>query len=131
MFLTLLLVTFLISVFVSFLVVLVFKRPIDSILKRIIADEISGAWVTYITFGLYVVGISSGVRIYELERYITKPQVQGGEIVSLTPERWVLEVYGTVISSLQGLAGVLLLFFVVALIAFVIVRIFELRRPKA
>jgi hypothetical protein len=43
----------------------------------------------------------------------------------------VLEVYGTVISSLQGLAGVLLLFFVVALIAFVIVRIFELRRPKA
>lgn len=131
MFLTLLLVTFLISVFVSFLVVLVFKRPIDSILKRIIADEISGAWVTYITFGLYVVGISSGVRIYELERYITKPPVQGGEIVSLTPERWVLEVYGTVISSLQGLAGVLLLFFVVALIAFVIVRIFELRRPKA
>lgn len=131
MFLTLLLVTFLISVFVSFLVVLLFKRPIDSILKRIIADEISGAWVTYITFGLYVVGISSGVRIYELERYITKPQVQGGEIVSLTRERWVLEVYGTVISSLQGLAGVLLLFFVVALIAFVIVRIFELRKAKA
>jgi hypothetical protein len=131
MFLTLLLVTFLISVFVSFLVVLLFKRPIDSILKRIIADEISGAWVTYITFGLYVVGISSGVRINELERYITKPPIQGGEIVSLTPERWVLEVYGTIISSLQGLAGVLLLFFVVALIAFVIVRIFELRKAKA
>jgi hypothetical protein len=131
MFLTLLLVTFAISVLVSFLVVLLFKRPIDTILKRIIADEISAAWVTYITFGLYVVGISSGVRIYELERYITKPPVQGGEIVSLTAERWVLEVYRTIISALQGLAEVLLLFFIVALLAFVIVRIVELRRTKS
>lgn len=130
MFLTLLLVTFLISVFVSFLVVSLFKRPIDRILKRIIADEISDAWVKYITFGLYVVGISSGVRIYELERYITKPPVQNAEVVSLTWERWVLEVYRTVISVLQGLAGVLLLFFIVALIAFVIVRIVEVRKAK-
>ena len=130
MFLTLLLVTFLISVFVSFLVVSLFKRPIDRILKRIIADEISDAWVKYITFGLYVVGISSGVRIYELERYISKPAGQNAEILSLTPERWVLEVYRTIISVLQGLAGVLLLFFIVALIAFVIVRIVEVRKAK-
>jgi hypothetical protein len=131
MFLTLLLVTFLISVLVSFLVVLLFTRPIDMILRRIIADEISDAWVKYIRFGLYVVGISSGVRINELERYITRPPVQNAEIVSLTLERWVLEVYRTVISVLQGLAGVLLIFFIVALIAFVVVRIVELRRANA
>jgi len=131
MFLTLLLVTFLISVFVSFLVVSLFKRPIDLILKRVIADEISGAWVKYITFGLYVVGISSGVRLYDLERYITKPPFQNSEILSLTRDRWVLEVYRTIISALQGLAGVLLVFFIVALIAFVIVRVFELRRARA
>jgi hypothetical protein len=131
MFLTLLLVTFLISVFVSFLVVWLFRGPIDRILKRIIADEISEAWVTYITFGLYVVGISSGVRIYELERYITKPPLRDAEILSLTSERWVLEVYRTVISVLQGLAAVLLLFFIVALIAFVIVRIVEVRKARA
>ena len=131
MFLTLLLVTFLISVCVSLFVVQLFKRPIDSILKRIIADDISVAWVRYITFGLYVVGISSGVRIYELERYITRPPIANAEIVTLTRERWVLEVYRTIISALQGLAGVLLLFFIVALIAFVMVRIFELRRAKA
>jgi hypothetical protein len=71
MFITLLVATLLISVAVSFLVVRVFRQPIDSILGRIIADEISGAWVTYIIFGLYVVGISSGVRIYDLERYVT------------------------------------------------------------
>ena len=131
MFLTLLLVTFLISVLVSFLVVLLFTRPIDRILKRIIADEISDAWVKYITFGLYVVGISSGVRINALERYITRPQVKDAEIIALTFERWVLEVYRTVISVLQGLAGVLLIFFIVALIAFVVVRVFELRKAKA
>ena len=131
MFLTLLLVTFVISVLVSLLVVLLFTRPIDRILRRIIADEISDAWVKYIRFGLYVVGISSGVRINELERYITRPPVQNAEIISLTLERWVLEVYRTIISVLQGLAGVLLVFFIVALIAFVVVRIVELRRAQA
>ena len=131
MFLTLLLVTFLISGVVAFVVVQLFARPIDKILRRIIADEISEAWVKYIKFGLYVVGFSSGVRINELERYITRPPVQNAEIVSLTTERWVLEVYRTVISVLQGLAGVLLIFFIVALIAFVVVRIFELWRAKA
>jgi hypothetical protein len=129
MFFTLLVVTFLISVLVSFFVTSLFRRPIDKILKRIIADEISDAWLKYIKFGLYVVGISSGVRIYELERYITKPAVPNAEILSLTPERWVLEVYRTIIGVLQGLAGVLLVFFIVALIGFVAVRFIETRKP--
>jgi hypothetical protein len=107
-----------------------FERPIDRILKRIISDEISDAWVTSITFGLYVVGISSGVRVHDLERYLTAPAFQSAEILELTSERWVLEVYRTIISVLQGLAGALLLFFVVALIAFVFVRIIEWRTAK-
>ncbi len=73
----------------------------------------------------------AGVRINELERYITRPPVQNAEIVWLTLERWVLEVYRTVISVLQGFAGVLLIFFIVALIAFVVVRVVELKRAKA
>ena len=60
------------------------------------------------------------------ERYIIKPAVEDAEIVSLTFERGVLEVYGTIISALQGLAGALLVFFIVTLIAFVIVRIVEM-----
>jgi hypothetical protein len=130
-FLTLLLVTFVISGLVSMLVVHLFTGPIGRILRRIIGDEISDAWVKYIKFGLYVVGISSGVRIGELERYITRPPFPNAEIVTLTPERWVLEVYRTVIGVLQGLAGVLLVFFIVALIAFVIVRIAESRRAAS
>jgi len=40
-------------------------------------------------------------------------------------------VYRTIISVLQGLAGVLLIFFVVALIAFVITRSIEHRRASS
>jgi membrane associated rhomboid family serine protease len=129
MFITLLVVTFLISLGVSFIVARIFAKPIDNILKRIISDAISQAWVKYLTFAIYVVGVSSGVRIWELEKYITPPPGHGG-MVELTRDRWVLEVYRTVIESLQGLAWLLLVFFVIALIAFVIVRAFELRKPK-
>ncbi|NJM17306.1 MAG: hypothetical protein HC836_04215 [Richelia sp. RM2_1_2] len=131
MFITLLLVTFLISFVVSAIVVRMFGKPIDKILRRIIADEISQAWVKYLKFAIYVVGISSGVKIWTLERYITPPQIERGQIIQLTTERWVLEVYGTIIGCLQGIAWLLLVFFVFALIAFVIVRIFELRRPMS
>lgn len=131
MFLTLLLVTFLISVLVSFLVVWLFTDPVGRILRRIIGDDISDAWVRYIRFGLYVVGISSGVRINQLERYITRPPFEHADVVSLTYERGVLELYRTVVSALQGLAAALLVFFVVTLMAFVVVRVIELRRANA
>lgn len=131
MFVTLLLVTFLISIAVSWSVVLMFSKPIERILQRIIADEISQAWVKYLKFAVFVVGISSGVRIWELEKYITPPQARDAQIIALTRDRWVLEVYRTIIESLQGLAWLLLVFFAVALLAFVILRVFELWKAKA
>ena len=81
-------------------------------------------------FAIYVVGISSGVQIPELEQYVTKPLPRDAQIVELTRDRWILEVYRTIINVLQGIAEVLLVFFVIALIAFVLVRIFELRRGR-
>jgi ABC-type transport system involved in multi-copper enzyme maturation permease subunit len=130
MFIILLAVTFVISLAVSGIAVLMFARPIDGILHRIISDPISQAWTKYVKFAIYVVGISSGVRIWQLERYITPGQFKEAQILQLTRDRWVLEVYRTVIESLQGIAWLLLVFFAVALIAFVIVRAFELRRTK-
>ena len=128
MFITLLAATFIIAFTVSTIVVLFFSKPLDKILDRIISDQISKAWSKYLKFAIYVTGISSGVRIWNLEKYITKPQYyKGAEIVQLTTERWVLEVYRTIIGTLQGIAWMLLVFFVVALIAYVIVRIFEMR----
>jgi hypothetical protein len=52
------------------------------------------------------------------------------DIVPLTPDRWVLEIYLTLIGTLQSSSMVLLVFFVFALIAVVIVRAFETRTGK-
>jgi len=46
----------------------------------------------------------------------------------LNADRWTLEVYRTIIETLQSIAWMLLVFFVAALLAYVIVRGFELRR---
>lgn len=141
MFFTLLAVTFLVALGVSALAARAFDRSIGTILSRIIADDISGGWQRFVRFAILVVGISGGVRIYDLERYIApeRPALAPGEAIppeaawrpeplDLTPERWTLEVYRTVIGSLQSIAWTLLVFFVVALIAYVVVRWAELRR---
>jgi hypothetical protein len=127
MFITLLIATFIIAFVVSTIVVLLFTKPINKILDRVISDKISRAWSKYLKFAIYVTGISSGVGIRNLEQYITKPHYEGSEIVRLTTERWVLEVYRTVIGTLQGVAWMLLVFFIFALIAYVIVRAFEMK----
>ena len=129
MFYTLLAVTFVISVLMSFIVAAIFSKPIRAMLQRIIQDEISAAWEKYLRFAIYVVGISSGVRVLDLEKYIT-PNARDGKLIELTQERWVLEIYRSVISALQGTVMLLLAFFIFALLAFVIVRAFELKKAK-
>jgi hypothetical protein len=131
MFLALLIVTFIGAAAVSSIVALAFRKPADKILQRIIADEISAVWRRYLLFALFVVGISSGVRVRELEKYITKPPIKDAEVIQLTGERWILELYRTVIETLQGLAWALLVFFMCTLFAFVIVRAFEMRKSKS
>lgn len=130
MFLSLLLVTFGIALVVSFIVVRLFETSIGNILARIIQDEISHAWVQYIKFALYVVGVSGGVRIWQIERYVT-PDPDRTVPIALTPDRWILEIYGTILGTLQSVAMTLLIFFLFALIAYVIVRAFEMRRSPS
>jgi len=125
MYLSLFAVTFSISVVVCAIIVRIFRKPVDSILDRIIADPISKAWSTYLRFAIFVTGISGGVNLRKIEQYITAPQLKNGRIVELTPIRWLLEIYRTVIETLQGIAWMLLVFFLFALIAFVIVRAVE------
>ena len=130
MFFTLLIVTFVLALLVSFVVVRLFDKPLGEIFQRIIKDPISHAWQKYIVFATYVVGISGGVRIYELERYITA-HFEKTEALTLTTERWVIEIYRTLIETLQSIAWLYLVVFVFALIAYVIVRGFELKnRPE-
>ncbi|MGA9533215.1 MAG: hypothetical protein WBR18_10910 [Anaerolineales bacterium] len=127
MFITLLVVTFVISLGTSLLVVRLFRSSIGTILDRIVSAELSAAWHRYLNFAVVVVGISGGARIWELEKYISTRAINMEPIV-LNSDRWVLELYRALIQTLQSTAWLLLVFFVFALIAYVIVRGFELRR---
>ncbi|HEY3293896.1 MAG TPA: hypothetical protein VGL38_00505 [bacterium] len=121
MFFALLVASLAISLVVCFILARIFRRPVDRILERLIGEQIHSEWVKYLRFAIYVVGISGGVQVWKLERYISA-EAPDQKILELTSERWVLEIYRTVIGTLQAVAWMLLVFFLVALIAFVIVK---------
>jgi hypothetical protein len=129
MFLTLLLVTFVLALLVSFIVARLFSESIRRILERIVAPDLAGAWHRYLIFALYVVGVSGGVRIGALEQYIN-PRDPKAPPLGLTSERWTLEVYRTVIETLQSTAWMLLVVFIFLLLAYVFARGLELRAAQ-
>lgn len=126
MFTTLLAVTFLIAVATSTVTAWLFAPAIRKILTRLVSDELASSWQRYILFAIYVVGISGGVRVWDLEKYITPDKE--GQSIALNSDRWLIEVYKTIIGALQSVAWMLLVFFLFALIAYVVVRGFELKR---
>ncbi len=77
-----------------------------------------------------MVGISGGVRIWDLEKYIS-PQAPGQSELLLTRDRWVFEVYRTIIETLQSTAWLLLAFFLITLVAYTIIRIVEKAKGHA
>ncbi len=129
MFFTLLLVTFILAIVTSFIIVKFFDKPIGKILNRVIGEDLGPAWQKYLKYAIYVVGISGGVRIWELEKYL-QPQHKDVLQIVLNSERWTLEVYRTIIGTLQSTAWMLLVFFLFAMIAYVIVKAFELKHNK-
>ena len=124
MFLALLALTLGVALATSAIVVFFFNRPIRQILDRIIGEGIAEGWHRFLLFAVFVVGVSSGVQIWKLEQYVHPPGGPEGAARPLTLDTASvgLEVYRTVIVSLQGIAWALLVFFVVALIAFAITR---------
>ena len=130
MFYYLIISTFALALLVSLIVMRLFSSSINAILARIIHDPIHEAWAKYTKFAGMVVGTSSGIRIYDMEKYITPLTYAENDkriVIELTQERWVLEIYRTIIETLQGLAWMMLVFFMVALIAYVIVRWSEIK----
>jgi hypothetical protein len=127
MFWSLLLVNLVEAFIICAIVAALFKKPVSRIMQRLVTDDIYTAWSKYITFAIYVVGISGGVRVWDLEKYIN-PSGKDNLILELTRDRWMLEVYHTVIGTMQSVAWMLLVFFLFALIAYVIVRGFELKK---
>jgi hypothetical protein len=131
MFFVLLLLTLGVALITSALVAGFFSRPIRQILDRIIGEEIAAGWHRFLIFAVFVVGVSSGVQIWKLEQYVHPEQVGPTGVVqplALTGAAIGLEVYRTIISVLKGVAWALLVFFVVALVAFAIIRRGEARQ---
>lgn len=133
MFLALLVLTLGVALATSALVVLLFNRPIRQILDRIIGEAIAAGWHRFLLFAIFVVGVSSGVKIWKLEQYV-HPDASGMQgakgILPLDTPSMGLECYRTIIETLQGVAWALLVFFVVALIAFAIIRRAEVRQTN-
>lgn len=139
-FITLLIATFATALTVSIMVAQMFRKPIEDILNRIVADSVSSAWAKYMRFAIFVTGVSSGVQFYRIEQFLDQPAPKAsptGEVPYVPPTpvldgaHWLLEIYRTIIQTLQGITWMLLVFFVCSLIAFVIVRAFELRRGNS
>ena len=129
MFVSLLIALLFVALLITSLVVFAFRKPIQGICDRLIGQTLSAAWVKFLIFALYVVGISKAVHGYRLDKYVT-PRHNTDVPAELNLNAWFLEIYQSVRSVLGGLAWSLMSFFTVALIAFIIVRAFELKREK-
>jgi hypothetical protein len=127
MFLIPLAATLLLAALLSWLVARFFSVPLNRILKRIIGHDIGDAWLKYLNFAIMVVGISSGVRVRELEKYTPMRGERDALVFDYSVERWTIELYRTAIDALQGITWMLLVFFVFAMVAYVILRIAEMR----
>ncbi len=126
-FLLLLIATLVTAIIVAALVITAFQKPVQMIFNKILGDELATAYRKFITFALFVVGVSSGVQVWKLERYleplVTSPDPEKAEaVITLTTERWGYEIYSAVIGTLGGLAWALLIFFVIALILVAVTR---------
>ncbi|MBV8049094.1 MAG: hypothetical protein JO171_18230 [Paludibacterium sp.] len=129
MFLVMLLVALVVSLLASVLTARFFDKAVDSILARIVGTELADAWHKYIQFAIVVVGVSGGVQLWELQKYIAN-KGDNGTPPPLTFMSWVLEIYRTLIETLQSIVWMLLLFFLCGMIAIVIMRSIELRRQR-
>ncbi|SCK14847.1 hypothetical protein [Vogesella sp. LIG4] len=127
MFYALLIVTLSVALVTSLLVARFFNDAITKILSRIIGPELTDAWRKYMTFAIVVVGVSGGVNMWEIQKYLQNGREQTME---LNGPRWVIEIYRTAIDTLSQISWVMLLFFLCAMVAYVIMRVAESSRAN-
>jgi hypothetical protein len=127
MFLLLLLYTLIISLVVCTIFAFVFNKPVGRILERIFKEEIYIIWQKYIIFSIFVVGVSSGVKIWKLEEYLNPDQAVN-KLASLNTDRIVLEIYRVIIDTSVSITWLIFTFLIFSLIAWVILKAFESRK---
>src|SRR5690606_3760608 len=87
-----------------------FDRATGAVFVRAFGEEVGRGWRWLVRFAVLVVGVSSGVRLYELERY-----AEEGRAPRLNGAEWLLEVYRAAVGALESVVWALLLFFLVIL----------------
>ena len=99
------------------------KDPIEVILHRFFAAHIGAALSKYLRFAIVVVGIASGTRVGALEEYIGASSWNKRALAAaLTPEIWALELYRTIVATLEGIVWLILVVAFFILLAILIIR---------
>ena len=128
MFVVLFLVTFLLAFAISSGVAWAGKEPIEGILHHFFSLNVTNAMSKYLRLAIVLIGVSSGARIRVLEEYIGASPANKLQMTdALTQEFWVVELYRTCITTLEGILWLLLLFSLVVLAAYWMMRKSALR----
>ena len=123
MFIVLFLVTFLLAFAISSGVAWAGKEPIEGILHHFFSLNVTAAMSKYLRLAIVLIGVSSGARIRILEEFISASPANKLQMTdALTQEFWVVELYRTCITTLEGILWLLLLFSLVVLAAYWMMR---------
>jgi hypothetical protein len=127
MYIMLFTISFLVALGLSLTIAWISREAIETILRRFVTDFVTrSGFEKYIRFAIVVVGISGGTRVRALQEYISAASYNKHALeAALTQEVWVLEMYRTVVGTLESVVFLLLACIFLALIAPVIVRMFK------
>jgi hypothetical protein len=132
MLVVLFLVTFLVAFGISSGVAWAGKEPIEGILHHFFSVNVTAAMSKYLRLAIVLIGVSSGARIRILEEYIGASPANKLQMTdAITQEFWVVELYRTTITTVEGILWLLLLFSLVVFAAYWIMRKSELKQQQA
>lgn len=106
----------LLSLSISLMAMIFFSKSINAILTSVLPKELALAWSSYMRYMIVVVGLGGGVRIYNYEKYLESSPP------NLTTERWVLELYETLLNTLSSIGWLVFWLFLAAMIVFISVK---------
>ncbi|MDE0301124.1 MAG: hypothetical protein OXN17_21045 [Candidatus Poribacteria bacterium] len=129
MFPALLIVPPIVAAIISFCVVKVFEKPIAAILSRIIKDEVSRFFIKYVKLATYLVGISRGIRIFQLYEDMRKLNADNQDF-DWIDILWMSGIYGTIIGTLQAIVHIYLWLFLLLSLLYIMVKVLESLEAK-
>ncbi|HJV05710.1 MAG TPA: hypothetical protein VJ642_00125 [Chromobacteriaceae bacterium] len=108
-----------------------FDVAVNKILQKTLGPDLTEAWRKYIYFAIFVAGLSGGVRQWELEKYLPPAPGKGSGAMELTGARWLLEIFNTLTEALRSIALIMLMFFLCAMMAYVIAQALARRQQQS